>query len=551
MSETERIPDLSHIPDAIAEPKGRHSLQLVWLIPIVAALIGGTLAVNSYLRKGPTITISFKTGEGLEAGKTKIKYRDVEVGMVKSITVANDLSHVIATAELKKETATYLVDDTKFWVVRPRISGGSVSGLGTLMGGSYVGIDVGSSKQRQRAFKGLETPPAVTTDVPGRRFKLHGSDLGSLDIGSPLYFRRVQVGQVTSYDLDVDGRGVTFTVFVAAPYDRYVRANTRFWNASGIDLTMNANGVKLETQSVVSILIGGIAFQSLDAGDDSPLLPDKPSPAAEPSTLFTLFATRDEAIKHRDTISQDYLLVFKESVRGLTVGAPVDFRGLVIGEVTGINVELDSGDKGINMLVSIRYYPERMRSRAVGTFPSMKSHETIITRLVENGLRAQLKNGNLLTGQLFIGLDFFPDAPKAKVLWKTKPPQLPTIPGSMAELQATLSQIMKKLDRLPLGEVVGDLRQTVKSLDATLKSADRLFQRLDVEVIPGMSGALEETRKTLGTVTQSLAADAPLQQDLREALRELAKAAQSLRVFTDYLDRHPESLLRGKQEEKP
>jgi paraquat-inducible protein B len=543
MSDTQQDPEILDIPDAVAEPKRRHSLQLVWLIPIVAAIIGGTLAVKTYLQKGPTVTITFKTGDGLEAGKTKIKFKDVEVGLVKDVSIAKDLKSVIATAELKKGVTPYLVEDTNFWVVRPRISGGSITGLSTLMGGAYIGMDVGKSTQSKRDFKGLDTAPVVSMDVPGSRFQLHSSDLGSLDIGSPIYFRRIQVGQVISYDLDKAGTGVTFTIFVTAPYDTYVRTNTRFWNASGIDLTMDASGLKLDTQSLVSVLVGGIGFQTLDEEGESP--------PTSSNTAFTLFANREEAMKHRETISQSYVLIFKESVRGLTVGAPVDFRGMPIGEVTDIRVELDARTREANMLVYIRYYPERLRARAVGKVPKLNGHGTLISSMVEGGLRAQLKSGNLLTGQLFVALDFFPNLPKAKVNWATNPPQFPTTPGSMVELQASLTHILNKLEKLPLNETVADVRQALQSLDATLKSADKMVQRLDREVVPEARATLEDARKTLNAAKQTLSADAPLQQDLRETLRELARAAQSLRVLTDYLDRHPESLLRGKQEDKP
>lgn len=543
MSEIRQEPEQYDIPEAVPEPRKRIPLQLVWLIPIVAAIIGGALVVKTYLQKGPTITISFKTGEGLEAGKTKIKYKDVEVGLVKDVTIAKDITHVIATVELRKEVTPYLVEDTKFWVVRPRISGGGITGLGTLMGGSYIGVDVGSSKQPQRAFTGLEVAPAVAMDVPGSRFQLHSADLGSLDIGSPVYFRRIQVGQVVSYELDKDGTGVTFKIFVAAPYDKYVRANTRFWNASGVDLTMDASGLKLDTQSLMSILIGGIAFQTLDESGEVP--------STSTNTAFTLFATRDEAMKNRDTISQSFVMIFKESVRGLSLGAPVDFRGLTVGEVSGIHVAHDASAKEVNMLVEMRIYPERLRSRIVGAVPNPKEYRVILNEMVAHGLRAQLNSANMLTGQLLVTLDFFPNAPKANVNWATNPPRFPTTPGSLVELQATLMQIVKKLDKLPLDKVVDDVRQTVQTLDATLKDADTMIRKVDKDIMPEMQMTLEEARKTLSAAKQTLSADEPLQQDLRVTLRELARTAQSLRVLTDYLERHPESLIRGKQEDKP
>ncbi len=535
--------DISAIPAAVAEPKKRHSIQLVWLIPIIAALVGGVLAVKTYLQKGPTITITFKTGEGLEAGKTKIKFRDVEVGVVKDISIARELNHVIATAELKKGVTPYLVADTRFWVVRPQITGGSVTGLGTLMSGAYINFDIGKSTQPQRSYKGLDSQPAITTDVPGTRFMLHAADLGSLDIASPIYFRRIQVGQVISYELDKGGTGVTFTVFVNAPYDAFVKANTRFWNASGIDLAMDAGGMKLQTQSLVSILVGGIAFQTLDQEGDAP--------PTGPNSAFTLFANREEALKNRDTITQSYVLIFKESVRGLTAGAAVDFRGLTIGEVSGIRVEYDNQSRQINMLVDIRLFPERLRSRSSGRIPKVSENHEVIDGMVASGLRAQLKSGNMLTGQLFIALDYFPNAPKTAVVWSTNPPQFPTTPGSLVELQAALDKILNKIDQLPLGDVLVEVRQAVQSLDTTLKSTDTMIKKVDAELVPEVKAALEDARKTLGAAKQTLSADAPLQSDLREALRELAKAAQSLRVLTDYLERHPETLIRGKQEEKP
>jgi paraquat-inducible protein B len=530
---------LSGIPEAVVEPKRRFNLQLVWLIPIVAAIIGGALAVRTYLNQGPTITITFKTGEGLEAGKTKIKYKDVEIGVVKEVVIAGDLKQVIATAELKKDVTPYLVEDTKFWIVKAQISGGSITGLGTLMGGSYIGVDVGTSRQARSTFQGLEAPPVVTMDVPGNRFKLHSQELGSLDIGSPLYFRGLKVGQVLSYELDQDGKGVTFKVFVAAPYDKYVNASSRFWNASGIDLSMDANGLKVNTQSLVSIMVGGIAFQTLDDKGDAP--------PTDPNFAFTLSASREEAMKQVDSISYTYVMVFKESVRGLSVGAPVDFRGVIIGEVTAVNMEYDPHNKELNMLVEARTYPERIRARQVGSVKQDPGHPRFLTDLlIEKGLRAQLKSGSMVTGQLYVSLDFFPKAPKARIDWAANPPQFPTMPSSLVELQATFDRIINKFEKLPLNEVVSELRQAVQSLDQTLQSTNSAVKKIDGEIVPEVRTTLEETRKTLEAARQNLATDAPLQQDLRETLRELGRAAQSMKTLTDYLERHPESLIRGK-----
>jgi paraquat-inducible protein B len=271
----------NEIPEAVAVKKSRRTVQLVWLIPIIAALVGGWLAVKSILDKGPVITITFKTAEGLEAGKTKLKFKDVDIGLVSKVEIAKDLSTVIVTAELVKDFAAQLVEDTRFWVVRPRISGGSVSGLGTLLSGSYIGVGVGKSTKKQHTFAGLEVPPVLASAEPGREFVLRSSDLGSLDYGSPVFFRRLQVGEIVGYDLDKDGKGVTLRLFVRAPFDQYVNQNTRFWHASGVDLTLDASGVKVDTQSLVSIVLGGLAFQTPATSEALP--------PAEPNAAFELY----------------------------------------------------------------------------------------------------------------------------------------------------------------------------------------------------------------------------------------------------------------------
>ena len=547
MAETPPGPDA--IPEAVAAAPSRSTLSLIWLIPLVVALIGAWLAAQAILERGPTITIRFKSAEGLEAGKTKIKYKNVDIGEVKTIGLSEDRSAVIVTAQLTKQAESFLVEDTRFWIVRPRIAGGSVSGLTTLLSGAYIGVDAGKSTTDMDHFRGLETPPVVTRDLPGRQFILHGDDLGSLDIGSPVFFRRVEVGQVVAFELDKDGKGVTLKVFVNAPYDKYVTEGTRFWHASGIDVTLDPNGIRVNTESLASLIVGGIAFQAgPGAGRDEPAQPDR---------VFRLSADREQAMKVPDTVATNYVMVFRESARGLSPGAPVDFRGVVVGEVVSVDVDFDRDAKEFTIAVEIRLYRERLRTKYRNNAKRLSPDpKEILGVMIDHGLRGQLRTGNLLTQQLYIALDFFRDAPKAKMDWSKTPLELPTVPGSLEELQNALARIVKKLDKVPFDGIAADLRHTIQNLDATLKRTDTLLAGIDKDLVPEARATLEAARKALNTADRTLSGlgvdqGAPLAQDAREALGELTRAAQSLRTLADYLERHPEALIRGKKETDP
>ena len=294
---------LPSVPQSRGLSPKRTRLSVVWIIPIVAAAIGVWVAVTRILSEGPEITITFASAEGLEAGKTKISYKGVDVGTVTRIRLSEDHMRVIANAQMAPKTEDFLSDDTQFWVVRPRISGATVSGLGTLISGSYIGMEIGNSKVSKREFIALETPPIVSEGVPGRFFVLKTTSLGSLDIGTPLFFRHLQVGQIASYNLDKSGRNFTIRVFVKAPYDQYVNPNTRFWQASGIDLQLSASGLTVRTESLLSILIGGVAFETpVDTEGLSP---------ADAETVFALYSTRSEAYEPPPQHPQIYQVIFK------------------------------------------------------------------------------------------------------------------------------------------------------------------------------------------------------------------------------------------------
>jgi paraquat-inducible protein B len=540
------------IPQALVQT--RRQISIVWLVPIVAILIGGWLAYKGLSEKGPVVTISFESAEGLEAGKTKVKYKDVEIGLVDTIRFNADLSRVLVTAKLVKETEPYLTENTRFWVVRPRVTASGVSGLGTLFSGAYIGMDPGKEGEPARDFKGLEIPPAVTTGMPGRVFLLRATTLGSLDIGAPVYYRQIQVGQVIGYDLEEKGKSLKIKIFINAPHDKLVKKNTRFWNASGFDLKLDAGGLRLNTESLVSIMMGGIAF-------DTPTTLDTGGPA-EAGEVFRLYETREAIFERTYTHKNYFVLHFNESVRGLSVGAPVEFRGIKIGHVVDIKPEYDPETLTPKITVLIETEPERWGNIPVDSADSRQR----VQKLVDKGLRAQLKTGSLLTGQLFIAIDFHPDAPKAQIKYGGQFPEFPTIPAPLQIITARVNELLSKLETVPIKKIGKDLGDTlknvkglseskellgaVKALNETLQETRQLVQNLDSKIAPEISSTLDQAQKTLVSVESTLGQNSPLQYEMRQAIMELGEAARSVRILVEYLERHPSALIYGKGKAK-
>jgi paraquat-inducible protein B len=508
------------IPEAVVTQ--RSGVSIVWLIPVIAALIGGWLAWKAFSEQGPTITISFKSAEGLEAGKTKIRYKDVEVGQVETIELSDDLSHVIVTAQLVKDASDYLTERTRFWVVRASVRAGQVSALGTLLSGAYIGIDPVTEGKSARHFEGLETPPVITTGLPGHHFILKASRRGSLDVGAPVFYRQIQVGEVVAYDIGKDAESIDFKVFIHAPYDRKVRENTQFWNASGLDVSVTAEGIKIDTESLVSIMIGGIAFGDTDN--------EAPGAVAQEEQVFHLYENREAAQKKEYAEKRRFLLYFDGSVRGLSPGAPVEFRGIQIGEVVDVKLQIDVTTRQFQIPVLIDVEPERVTP--TGQLPpewakldKLERQNRVFDQLVAQGMRAQLKTGNLLTGKLIVAMDIYEKVKPAEIDYSGAYPVMPTVPTSLEEISSRVATILDKLDRFPIDKIG-------KNMDATLE---------------GLQLTVTQTQKTLAALEGTLSTDSPLQQQLQGTLEELSAAARSLRLLADYLERNPEAILRGKQ----
>jgi paraquat-inducible protein B len=496
--------DLNELPQATVVPRKRLRLSVVWVIPIVAAVVTIWIGFKRIQSEGSTITIVFNAADGIEAGKTAVKYKDVKIGQVTVVQLTQDYRKVEVKAKIARSAAGLMVEDAKLWIVEPRVTRSGISGLGALLSGNYIGIQPGKSNKSQRRFIGLDAPPVIT-DRPGRQFVLKAEELGwSSGIGSPVYYRSLPVGQIVTYGLASDGKAVEIAVFVNAPYDRYVTPATRFWNASGVSVSVGANGVDARAESFAALLAGGVAF-------DTPPRVRQPEPAAE-KTVFVLYDDRATAMKAPDPDARHYVLYFRQSVRGLTAGAPVTILGLPAGEVTSVDLALDAATAKLRPRVVITFNPV-----AGAVDQSGRKRPALLRRMVEErSLRGQLKSGSLLTGKLFVEFDYFPKAPRVKLDLSQALPELPVVPSGLVDIEAKVNSILDKLDELPLASIGSDLKNNLEAIEPTLKEIRKLLPQLSL--------------------------------DVHGALQEIAGAARSLRVLTDYLERHPESLLRGKRD---
>ena len=519
----------------------RWNLSLVWLLPAVAVAIGLSLLVRTVFLIGPRIDIDFNSAEGVEVGKTDVRYKEVVIGKVQSVSLRSDRKGVRVGVQLNGSAAGFAVQDTIFWVVRPRIGAGGVTGLGTLFSGAYIGTDVGVSSDSRSEFKGLEQPPLVLRGEPGSIFVLRSEDLGSLDVGSPVFHRRARVGRVVAYTLDPVSDQLSIKIFVESPYQPLVTTASRFWNASGIDLTVNASGFTLNTQTLASVLAGGLAFETPPGVAKAP--------SAPASAAFTLFNDRGSALAPPDGTPVRVRMVFESTVRGLAEGAEIDFLGIEIGKVRSVALRYDQARRRFPVEVFADIYPDRLGHvrdallKAAQPGDGRPDDALVLQQLVETGLRAQLRTGNLLTGQLYVALDFIGKDGVRTPMLADGIMTMPTVPGTLADVQPQIAQIVAKISKIPFDEIGKDLRSTLAGANAAIG-----------RLTPEAQKALAEVQKTLQKAQASLDSldrnvtdpNAPVQTNLESTLLELRRASQSIRVLSDYLQQHPDSIVRGK-----
>lgn len=530
---------------AVISQKRRFSM--VWIVPIIALILGGWMVIHTYRNQGPQITIRFASAEGIEAEKTHIKALSVDIGVVKRVEITPQFDGVLVHAQVRKEVSDLLRSDSQFWVVRPRVGASGISGLGTLLSGAYIELCPGQSRQPQQHFVGLNAPPLTPANTPGIHLTLISHKNASLQSGEPVLYRGFQVGRVEKTEFDTQRQQVRSAIFIDAPYNDLITRNTRFWNASGLSINMDADGVQVASESLETLLVGGVAFA----------LPEGMAPGASVSdgAEFELYPDRQsiQATHYRHSI--DYLLLFDSSVRGLLPGAPVTFRGLNVGRVIGIsydyllreNVPMDSATAPVPVL--IRLTPASLTGEDNAN--RVKEMQQQISNGIRSGLRATLKTGNLLTGNLYVSLDFVEHPEPAGALQQGEYALIPTVSNGFDQIQTKVSLLLDKFNALALQQTVDDAGATLRQLGSAANQADQSLQQLDsllaadsTRQLPAeVTATLKKLQHSLGRLSHDFSAESPLYQQLGHNLDQLQQTLHSVEQLTNQLGTQPNRLI--------
>jgi paraquat-inducible protein B len=547
----------------LASLRRSRRLPVIWAVPIVAIAIGAWLAWDTLSKQGPRIVVSFQDAEGLQIGQSQLKFKDIALGTVQGLEFTPDHRRVLVTIATTRQAEPMLTAGTQFWVVKPRLFAGNLSGFSTLLSGAYVGMVPGDSNARPaREFVGREEPPVLESDVPGRTFLLKSSQLGSLNLGSPVFYRGLLVGQVLGWDIGDMAESVTIHAFVRSPFDSYVHDETRFWNASGVSVKLGAGGVDMQVESLRALLLGGIAFDTPTGKNAS-----KTSAA---DRVFPLFLNQDAAKSASYSRKISLVTYFTDSVRGLTAGSDVAIHGLKVGQVTDVRLTYDAAKDKVLAPVRFEVEPERVIGVGHQVFDNP---EQGLAELLRHGLRATLQSGNLLTGEMYIGLEFVPDASGADVTKENGAFVVPSAEsGGLSGLQSAANELLRNVNAIPFASIGQNLeamtkgmneitngpqaKEALDSLAATMRDAQQAVRQLDSNLTPALKRLPDITNSLQGTLKQSsemlrsldgaYGDNSQFHRDLNRLLAQLNDAVRSLRSLADLLTRHPEALVRGR-----
>lgn len=524
-----------------AAPERRPKLSPVWLIPLGALLIGLWLAFDHWASQGPTVVLKMTDAEGIEAGKTSVKTRNVQVGQVEEVALSEDLSHTLVTVRMQQDTARMLNDKTRFWVVKPRIGREGISGLGTVLSGAYIELQPGDGKKEKRRFQVEEKPPITEAGAKGLYLTLNARPGSSVATGDPVTYRNLTVGRVVDTEFLAAEKIIRHRIFIEQPYDVLVTESVRFWNVSGVTLQLDSGGFKVGVQSMETLIGGGITFG----------VPDQDMPAgapAKPDSEFELYA--DEEAARRGLFDQylEYVLLVQDSVRGLRRGAPVEYRGVRLGTVEQVPWHFTADQPEtltrFAIPVLIRIEPQRILEDEEANLDEWRDR---LDRMFDHGLRATLKSGNLLTGALFVDLNFQRNAEPFEQARFEGVQVFPSTTGGLAQLESQVAELMDKINSLPLEQIGNKLDRNLAASESTLKAfagtAERLRQLLEDPAVAGMPERLNDTLSALEKTLAGLEPGSDAYRQLSGTLQRMEQLLRDAEPLMRTLKEHPNALI--------
>jgi paraquat-inducible protein B len=556
------------VPVAIVRTRAelRRRISLIWAIPLITAGIAVWLAWDTITKRGPEITIRFDNAAGLQAKQSRIRMRDVDLGEVEKVALSPDHNHVIVTARMTREAWPLLTEKAQFWVVKPRFFAGSLTGLETLVSGAYIQLEpAGEGGDPTTDFIGLEIPPVLHSSVPGHTFRLTAPRIGSLNPGSPIFFRDLEVGEVLGWDIGEMAKDVTIHAFVRAPYDRYVHERSIFWNASGASVVLGGNGLQLKVESLRALVLGGLAFETPDNALNSPV--------AKENQPFVLYADRDAADSANYEHNLLFISYFKNTVAGLSKGSPVTLHGLRIGSVTDVTLNYDPVADVVKAAVRYEVEPDRIVPMQP---PDDANRDKAMLDLVHRGLRISLESANLITGTKQLALDIIPGGPDASYNKQGDAYVLTPVDGGDGDIASSAAALLARVQTIPFEQIGDNLNKTLEGASSTIndpklhqaiaaltetlnetqtlmtslnKGVDPLLRRLP-QIANDLEGTVQHANRLVGSLDDSHGPGSQFGRDLNRMLGQLSDAARSVRILADMLSRHPEALIRGRSEQE-
>ena len=518
------------------------SISRIWIIPILVVVVGGWMVYQQWKNQGPLITIELQSATGIEVNKTPIKVRDLDVGQVKKITIKPNLDGVLVTARIDANASHLLTDKSEFWVVAPRISFSEVSGLNTLLSGSYIAMAANDSGKEQLNFIALERPPVTPAGTPGLHVILQSDDEFAYKPGDPIIYKGFKVGEFKDAVFNIEERVVYYDAFIEAPYHKLVTENTRFWDVSGVKLKLESSGVKMETGSLETLLANGITFgvpEGVQIGEQ-----------VVENAFFTIYGDIATASNARYKLTAEYVLLVDESVRGLTVGAPVEYRGIEIGNVTAINsfpaVEGNILERDYPIPVIINIYPGKVRQP--DTEEGLNAIKQTIRNWLRKDLRATLRMGNVLTGGLFVDLQHVSkpdDSDEIAVLNGYE--VIPTVSNEFTQITQKADAILDKINQLPLGDMVSnvllaveDMKLAAQSVETASDDFDLLIENVDTELL---NTNLNQVLISLDSLLKNYSEGGLSQSEIKETVDTMQDTMRNLQPLLLKLNQSPNSLI--------